>query len=240
MTELFGLTELPVQQPGSEESVVSDLLLERLGDFLKAVLNRMGQTAWQSRSPATMVVEHVFYHNPAEHFEENRLPAIYLWRSDSAEEKVADDVIKDTSTIQIYWLMEPAQEDHMVGRVPFRNAVNKMLIAALKRQRDPAWRVTGDTDSLAPTQGSFLPTWLGFNSMTRGASKTLELNLGERDGDGNPTVYRGIATNVVVEELITWDTTSFTEPAALDATINVNPSEGDDGPELGWIYEPPD
>jgi hypothetical protein len=147
--------------------------------------------------------------------------------------------MKDISTIQIYWVMEPTQEAHMIGRVPFRNAVNKMLIAALRRQRDPAWRMPGDTDVLAETQGSFIPLWLGFSSLRRGASNTLGLTLGQ-DGDGNPKVYRGIATSVVVEELVTWDTETFTEPAALDATFNANPSPGDDGPEVGWIYDPED
>lgn len=238
MTDFFGLTQLPVESPGDQD-VVSDLLLQRLGMFLQAALNRMGNDAWGSRCPGRDVVAHVFYHNPEELFEQNRLPALYLWESDSAREQAADDVLKDTRTIQIYWITEPGQEEHLVGRAPFRNAVNKAIITALHRERDPAWVVDGDTDALAATQGSFLPSWLGYNSLTRGVAKTLELDAGV-DGEGKQNVCYGIATSVVIEELVTWDTDSFTEPAAVTVTINANPSEGDDGPELGWIYEPPD
>jgi hypothetical protein len=231
MTDVFGLTQLPVQSPAASTDVVSDMLLQRLGAFLQAAFNRMGSTAWAVRCPGRTVVDHVFYHDPKVLFEENRLPALYLWSGDSAREQAADDVLKDTRTIHIYWVTEPGQEEHIIGRAPFQNAVNKMLITALHRERDPAWVVSGDTDPLAATQGSFLPTWLGYNSITRGASKELELILGDKDGDGRSKIYYGIATSVVVEELVTWGA-DYAEIAGLDAEL------AQSGRHAGDVYSP--
>ena len=239
MADTIGLTTLPIAAPASVTDVVGDMLLQRLGEFLKAALNRMGDAAWLQRGGAHNVVEHVFYHNPQRLFDDQRLPALYLWRSTSDRRREGDDVCKVTSRITVYWIAEPAQEDTDTARAPFERAVDVMMARALHRERDSAWVVAGDTDPLAATQGSFLPTWLGYNWMLKANSSELELTKQVTDGDGSRVgLFYGLATGVDVEELAAWDSDLGTYPPALDATIHGNPSEGDDGPELGWIYDP--
>ena len=52
--------------------------------------------------------------------------------------------------------------------------------------------------------------------------------------------YWALSLAVAIENESSDDPSGYTYPAAVDVTINANPSEGDDGPERGWIYEPPD
>ena len=234
MTDLFGLTELPVQVPAAATDVVSDPLLQYLGDFVKAALNRIGNDAWHERAPGRNVVDFVFYHNPQDLFDESRLPAIYLWESSSAQVQNADDVLTQARTLSLYWVAEPAQEAIQMARLPFRNAIGKALMSILKRQRDPAWIVAGDTDTLAPIQGSYLATYCGYNKLARGPARELSLDVRIVDGDGNRMLFQGVATELAVEEIVTFSNEPFTESSALDATITSN------GAEIGWVYDPSD
>jgi len=234
MSDTIGLTTLPIAAPALTTDVVGDMLPQRLGAFLKAALNRMGNTAWRTRgSPSANVVEHVFYRNPKRLFDESRLPALYLWRATSARRREADDVLKVVSRIQIYWVSEPAQADTDVAREPFEYAIDRMIARALHRERDTAWVVTGDTDPLAASQGSYLPTWLGYNWMLKQEANELELTAQLVDGDGSRNAaFYGLATSVEVEELASWDTSLGTYPAAVDMAVNQG------GREAGAIYEP--
>jgi hypothetical protein len=234
MSDTIGLTTLPIAAPALSTDVVGDIALQRLGEFLRAAINRMGNTAWRTRGSTTgNVVEHVFCRNPARLFDESRLPALYLWRASSNRRREADDVLKVVSTIRIYWVSEPAQAESDTVREPFEYAVDRMIAKALYRERDSAWVVAGDTDPLAATQGSFLPTWLGYNWALKGDANELSLVATVTDGDGSRNAeFFGLATSVELEELTTIDTTIGTYPAALDAAI----IQG--GREAGAIYEP--
>jgi hypothetical protein len=234
MADTIGLTTFPIAAPALSTDVVGDLALQRLGAFLQSSLNRMGNTAWRTRGASTAnVVEHVFYRNPKRLFDERRLPALYLWRTSSKRAREADDLLKVTSRITIYWVSAPAQESHDIAREPFERAVDIMIARALHRERDPSWVVSGDTDPLAAAQGSFLPTWLGYSWLLKGDATELEMTADVHDGDGHRSVmFFGLATGVDIEEMAGWDRDEFTSVAALDLVVQ------QDGRAAGDIYDP--
>jgi len=237
MADVLGITQIPIVAPSLATDVVGDLTLQRLGQFLKAAINRNGNTAWRTRrgGATANVVEHVFYHDPKRLFDESRLPALYLWRSSTERRRESDDVLKVTSRITIYWVEEPAQPEVTIRRAPFAHVVDKIMALVLHRERDPSWIVSGDTDPLSATRGSFLPDQLGYNWMLKSGGSGLEMSAHVTDGDGDRDItFTGLATGVDIEELATWDTELYTYAAALDAEI----SQG--GRHAGDIYEPDD
>jgi hypothetical protein len=235
MSDAIGLTTVPVPAPAAATDVVGDMGLQRIGAFLQAAINRMGNTAWRTRGGGATrnVVEHVFYNNPELLFDDQRLPALYLWRSTYRPQRFTDGDIKITSRVTLYWIREPAQPEIEAVRAPFEHSVNLMIERALFRERDAAWVVSGDTDALAATQGSHLPTWIGASQILKAEGNELALTKVISDADGErPTTFYGLATGLDVEEYSVWDPTLNTYPAALDLGLRQS------GRHAGDIYEP--
>lgn len=235
MTDTLGLATIPIAAPAAATDVVGDMLLQRLGAFLQAAINANGNTAWRTRhgGASANVVEYVFYHNPDRLFDERRLPALYLWRSSFSRSRDADLVLKQTSRITIYWFEEPAQEARDIVRAPFEASVYSIMQQVLFRERDPSWVATGDTEAMAATRGSFLPTHLGYNWALLTGGNELTLSKTIEDGDGPKTnVFRGLATGLDVEEILVLDGTTGTYDAALDLEL----LQG--GRHAGDIYDP--
>lgn len=166
MSDREGLLTLPMVEGGDpRDEAVGDPLLDVLGSFLQAAVNADTAAGWASVSPratapkaGAVPIAHVFRHNPDKSsFESNRLPALFLWRSNWPKlTPYSQDWKAQVSHVSAMWVPPSETLDKDALRDPMRNAVAKSIHRNVERGRNPAWKVPGDTDPKVDDYGSFL------------------------------------------------------------------------------------
>src|SRR3954469_13535154 len=103
--------------PPSTSGLVGDPTLEKLGAFLRAVLDDVLATAWAASTPAPTgnevpVVKTVYTHSwEGFGFNENALPALFVWRDSGLQEQTASDWLTDQTIIRALWVLPPAPQE---------------------------------------------------------------------------------------------------------------------------------
>lgn len=144
MADLYGLTTFPVTAPGTGEAV-GDGALDVLLAFFKAAVNADAATAWDPREPGRPPVLSTFAHNPEQSFNDNTLPALFLWRSGRGQvSQTADGWFVQTSQLTLTWVMQSTTQAKAIVRTPFANALDKVLARAIHYGRHPAYVVDSD------------------------------------------------------------------------------------------------
>lgn len=234
--DTFGALTFPIEQTYSSGTPAGDPALGHLAAFLKAAVNADCGELWEEISPnrqaAQSPVLFTFTRDPRRLFEENRLPALYVWRGKSTRARVADELWKRTTKIQLTWIFEPRSEDHMTQCGPFVNAIANAIDNAITGDRHPAWSVTGDTDPLSETRGSSMSAACGFSRAQPTGDEPQEL-LFQRVDDAQPLPYYGINLEIEVDEYEQKGATGA--PAKLNATLTTN-----DGTSTKAVEDVPD
>jgi hypothetical protein len=239
MSDVFGVLSLPAAAPGTGVAA-GDPALTLVAAYLKAAVNRMAGTAWAAVCPGRLPIEHAFINDPVTQFDEERLPAVYLWRTEIDTEQFNDDTTRHTSQVALWWITEPAQNDHLVLREPVMNLMGAAISAALRKARDPAWVVAGDMEALAATQGSLVRAHAGLVSMTCGKVVPIGRALEFVDADGKPIPVPGLSTTLQLVEDLTLDPSIGATPSAVRVDLAlVDPVEISDF-AVGHFATPPE
>jgi len=216
MPDTYGLNELPIQPAaigpnGLPTTAVSDRLLDVLGSFLKAFINRYGQDAWQSVMPNALPVMNVRINDPEEvEFNEKDLPCLFVWRAgtgDKAPDNIAEDIWLMRDVVQILWVAPPARQAFLAFRGQFVSGVSKLIHVALEQGRDPSWVWPGDPDPTAAAQGSVFPRIAGLIEVN--LSKWSPMAIGIPLADGDTRNYPALSASLDVVELYEIDITRF-------------------------------
>lgn len=151
MSGTYGELAIPVgiTEPGGDPT------LAKLGAFLRAVINADCGAAFDAlklhSSMATEVpVANVFTIDPRRYvFNDQDLPALFVYREESRHEWTDQDHRTATTTVKVMYLFPHDPYHQVADRLPFANAIVKVSDAALVQGRHPAWIDAGDTDPFA-------------------------------------------------------------------------------------------
>jgi hypothetical protein len=220
----FGAVTFPVPVPAAG-TVAGDPALGYLLAFLRASVNAACGEMWESICPGRVEprspIPFTFAHDPKKLFDDSRLPALYCWRGKSKRTRVADDLYRRTTDIQIVWINEPGQEEHtVVIRDPAMNAISDAIDNAITGDRDPAWIVAGDADPLAAIHGSSLLDRCDFSRCQPVDDGPQEL-LFQRIEEAAPLPYYGFVMTVEVDEYQSKYATGI-YPSKLNASAATN------------------
>lgn len=235
MADTFGGIAFPIPV-ASGAYPVGDKALGVVAEYLSAVLNSKCGSAWSASGicPGRPVVKRWFTHDPKYLFDDSKLPALYVWSGKSTTAFVASDIPSESRAINILWVIEGAQPEHHIKRAPIFNAIAKTIQWALRKGRDTSWKVLGDAEQYAATEGSLYMDHAGFSRVSRGISQPQELEVYIVDGDGRPMPFYGLATSIDVVEHLTDDTSIGTYDSHIDVGI-----ANSVGTEMGTIEDLP-
>lgn len=182
-TDLFGLLQFPAPVP-EEGSAVTDLALDILLAFMRAVINADVGDAWAEVCPTDPdPVSYVFAHDPdPEDFSTNDTPALYAWRApDNGSVRYSQDLLVDDAGFQCLWVPPPVSAEVRSVRSPFRNGLKKSLRRAFAIGRHPAWVVQGDDYYSPEDYGSVLLRQMKFGRLRLGPFRPHELIIESED-----------------------------------------------------------
>jgi hypothetical protein len=216
----FGSQPLPYP-PTVDGFPIGDPALGYLGQYLQQTVNAACEQIWDNEAcPGRSTINHVFYDDPQTLFDDFRLPAIYIWRGKSHNERRADDLYLRTTTIEIAWIGEGAQEEIDGDRSPAKAAIAKAICSALYADCDPSWLVNGETSPLALLQGSSLSDACGFSRVSPNEESPQSFVFQRIEGAA-PLPYYGFTMNIEVDEY--WSRANTTrKPAKLNASSTTN------------------
>lgn len=157
----YGATTIPVAVPTNPlTEATGDPALDVWAAYLKAYINAKGSAAWTTvfrRSNNAGQVPPVlatFTHQPTDDtiapFNEKYLPALFVYRAGGAANSwEATDMRVAMDTITLLWVSPTGAQAAERIRVPFVNALVKLVDAAIEAQRDASYVHPGDTDPTA-------------------------------------------------------------------------------------------
>lgn len=156
----YGTLSIPVTAPTNPEvEAVGDPALDVHASFLKAYINTYGAAAWAKAFPRSLAtpippVLMTFTHQPTDEtiapFNERYLPALFLYRAGGPEQKwemLDQRIARDTITL--LWVFPTGAQAAERIRVPFCNALVKLVDAGIEAMLDPCWTYPSDPDPLA-------------------------------------------------------------------------------------------
>ena len=221
MAESFGELALPTTAPGATESA-GDPLLDVTVAWAKAVLNADLLTMYATRVTSGNPVRTTFTHDPeAMIFQESTLPALYVWRTGhDAAERIAQDILSQRSHVSALWVLpyQPHAE-HERKRLPWANAITKIVGRALRMDRHPAWVASGDTDPQATDRGSVFARFAGWASMELMSAAMVPVTI-QPGGDLLPRNYDAVLMKFDVTEWLDVDIeAAYDELEAVEQTI---------------------
>lgn len=206
-----------------------DPALGYLGEFLAAGINAACFDDWDSVCPGNadyrLPAKHVFYHDPKSFFEENHLPAIYLWREKETAVRVGDDLYRETWIIHVAWIMEGAQEEHRRLRMPMLKQLSTTIYDLINADRIPQWRHPLDVTAFDLRRGSSISNRCGFSRLQKAGTEAKEL-LFQRIEEAQPEPYFGFELTLEADEYPEPSMLYQRVPAKLNATESTN--EGPD------------
>lgn len=178
MSDLFGLLELPVPPPESDDDPVADPLLKTLLSFVKAVVNAEAADAWAAVCPGDpLPIAHTFAHNPdPASFNSKKTPALYMWRgADKGRGDYSQCYVADDAPISCLWVPPSTTQEKRRLRQPFANAIKKTIRVAIAAGRHEAWVVPGDTYYDPDAYGSVLIRHARLAKIDLGEFRDFEL-----------------------------------------------------------------
>jgi hypothetical protein len=224
----YGDIGLPVPTP-EEGTAQGDPLLDTLLLFFEGVLTHDCKDVWNSVSGNIgnqAIVKRTFAHNPgAQAFREVTTPALYLWRGTYGSPiwKALGFRIR-ASELTLRWVpfMANSQERKRIWE-PVCASFHAALDIAIERGRTPGWILSGDTDPMADTLGTFLygraKLWkLQLAEMSR---QTMTINM---EGAAANRVFEAVDFRLMVEELLVEDPAKYPEVAYAQTTLQ-SPAE---------------
>lgn len=171
---------------------LADPALAVVLDFLTTFLvtDQNALAVWQILAPnkpnnvPQPVVQRIFAHDPSKEVLSNAyLPGLFFFRSGGGKhEWVADDWLRDTSTLTLLWVFADAMQDTQRQREPFGHAIAKLIDAAVERGRTPSWLQPGDPDPQSPLAGSLFYKYAGFDAFWFDDWKPASLVIKTPDG----------------------------------------------------------
>lgn len=204
MSDLFGLLELPVPPPDSEDDPVADPLLKMLLSFLKAAINAETGEAWAQVCPGDpLPISNTYAHNPdPAAFNAKRTPALYMWRgADKGRGLFSQGYVADDGPITCLWVPPSSTQDKRKIRQPFSNAIKKALKKVLATGRHPAWVVPGDTYYEPADYGSVLVRHARLSKIQLGEFRDFELII-EMDQNKGKLPFDCVMFSLDVLELL--------------------------------------
>jgi predicted component of type VI protein secretion system len=220
MADAIGTLELPAPgQSGGE--ALADGNLQKVADYLKAFLADKLEANWQQVAPGTPFIKTLGLFNPEiAGLLSSDLPALFVYRSDMEEERMADDWYVDHSEITVLWLPNQVTQAQLTKRMPMLNGVAKAITMAVIAGRDPSWFDPGDPDTTARTLGSVLAS--RANLIREARLKSCKAALATIRSDKETAHYPCVRALIETHELTSWDLTLRGSPAAHQTTLTVN------------------
>jgi len=195
MADKWGPIQIPLAA-GSPEDAVGDPALTTLLGFLLAFLNANAVKVWNAIgvAPGLPCVKNVRPWNPSDAHGDHRglsfntsdLPALYAWRDEAKQEWLAEDYLRDITTLKVLWVFPMALQAGQRVRQPFTNAITKLVAVAIERGRTPGWIVDGDPDPRAADEGSSLYTYLNDVAINLLKCRPARVTV---EGDAKPLSY---------------------------------------------------
>lgn len=166
--DTYGALSIPVAVPTDPEAeATGDPALDVWAAYFKAYINAHGGVAWAAAFPRKTgtqaapgdqipPVASTFTHQPTDEtilpFNERELPALFIYRAAGPGPKwKAIDWRVDESTPTILWVFPTGAQAASRIRVPYCNALVKLIDAAIEAYRDPSYVHASDTDPTAAT-----------------------------------------------------------------------------------------
>lgn len=206
----YGATTIPVTAPTSPKTeATGDPALDVWAAYFKAYVNTYGLAAWAKVFPrkksdnATQIppVFMTFTHQPTDdtiaEFSEQWLPAMFLYRAGGGAQQwewLDGRIARDTMTL--LWVFPTGAQAADRIRVPYVNALVKLIDAAIELQRDPCYVHPNDTD---PTAASIVAD-----------TDAIKLSVATST---SPQTYTGAALDGII------GSTAFLQPRAFTATL---------------------
>jgi len=222
--DTHGLVQIPIQPIDPSVDAPGDPALNVLLSYLQAFLvkDQNAEIAWRvpGVDPAHPPVKETFTYDPQEYvFNAASVPCLYCWREDGSFAWMADDWDVTTDTLKLLWVFPMTGPiEAAIPSSSFVNGLVKAINIAIERGRTPSWQVAGDTDPVAPVQGSFLGTYLNAFALTLRSWRRTHVT--ERDDAEKVVgVYPAIEMRLELQE--TWAADSGT-PAGTYETSEAN------------------
>jgi hypothetical protein len=142
MADNFGALELPAS---TTDAVLGDPGLTKLAAFLAAVINAEVADAWALAQPfptsaQVPAVKTVYAHDwNGFGFNENALPALFVWREKGKQEQLGEDWRSDVTAFHVLWALPAIAQEEQRARQPIINAVMKAIGTFIEEGRHPAW-----------------------------------------------------------------------------------------------------
>lgn len=194
MTDIIGSIAIPTTTP-AVGIVAGFPELGYIAEFCKSVLNVDALAHWHAVAPDTLPVLSAFTHDPKLLLDDSKLPSIYCFGVESEGNYTGTDITTLTTSVSVWWLMEPCQDEQATLRDPCRILMARVLDNALSGGRNPAWIVPGDTDPYASDWGSSLTGYIGaWKKIQVSKFSMLSVELPIIDGRGK-TSLNAMATD---------------------------------------------
>jgi hypothetical protein len=179
------------------------------------MLERYCGEAWASIAPREPIVRRLTIgHDPEDlDFQDGWTPLLALWRNvEGKPNRLTDHNAQSNTTVNVLWVMPPADEQKLAARSPFFNLVHKTFLLALAQERDPCWIKAGrESNPVDRTYGSYVWGHAGIDGWDYQGLQRLPVQVGA--GDGNHTFGSYLATWTIQES-------SEADPTAYGSTIN--------------------
>ncbi len=225
MAHRYGSVSVPlIAQQGQDD------LLYHVGAYFQAVANAHAAAEWESVAPPTgaLPITAVFTNDPRDtNFNDNKLPALFIWRSQETEfVDEAQDIRVMRGTLKCLWV-PPAlgKPEVLAKRWQFPWKLARVLDFYLERLRDPSYVVPGDPDPDAATMGSMIGDFAKFRKLRFNSVKPEPVSIDLVDAKRPPLIYDASLFELAVEEEIAWDLTQFDAFDGIDNTISVPPAD---------------
>ena len=228
MPDAFGAVPVPLVPPAQGDAVGDPALSAMLAFFKAFLVADQNVTAlWNASgvAPGAPPVIGTFPFDPmdATHvFNENTLPALFMWRDSSTDEQAGEDWEVETTQCKLLWVFPVAAQIVQTARAPFVNAMAKAIKVAVNRARTPGYVMPGDTDRLAATQGSIFhtPAGLLYASVSRHKTARVAVEMVTAPGQRPtpPRSYRGLEVTIEIKELLTYGLDRFATISATNGT----------------------
>jgi hypothetical protein len=224
----IGGLAVPLVPPSTATATIDDPALDVVVGYIAAIVRTYAGAAWRAVAPGEPLLRRTFTHDPEDYeFAETDLPALYAFRTGSAKptEDQAEDYRISTDTVRLFWVMPRASTEQQRRRVPFIQALGKLIDLAIDRGRDPAYVRSDDPDPTKTAQGTVLLRASGLHWLrSKGWTKT-NLAIKMAAGDASRT-YQALDMKLEFEEQEIQGYDDLASIPNLDLMVSIAPGDG--------------
>jgi len=230
----IGGRAVPLVGVSSKTDTVKDYALDVVVGYLAAILRTYAESAWHSVAPGEPIVRRAFTHDPQEYeFNQNDLPALYMFRTGSARnaENLSEDYRIHTDGVRLFWVLPPGSPDTDRRRSPIIQAVGKLIDLKIDRVRDPCYVLANDPDPTKMAEGTVVIRAAGLNWIKFLQWKLAKLAIQIGEGAAR-RVYQALDVTFEFEESITQGFADISNPSSVDAMFAIDGAKDTDGNPL--------